>query len=191
MADSSRAVRQIVVGFLLRLDRPAFEKWNLFVEHAGVRDAGDVAAGGVGQPEIVVGKMRAHAAAGRRMPPMLHVAFAELVRGGAQQMLAGERRLGMHQRHHILQLVAEAEGAAGLIEARAAPEPAAQGLIEQPAVRHHVHGGIGRFDVDRAERPVPVLPDAFERGAAGVGAAKTLDQVLHVPGGCGRRRGGN
>ena len=157
------AIRQIIVSFLLRLDRPAFEKGNLFVEHAGVGDARDVAAGDVRQPQIVVGKMRAHAAARRGMPPMLHIAFAELMRGGAQQMLAGEGRFGMHQRHHVLQLVAESVGAAGLIKPGAAPEPAAQGLIQQPAVGHHIHGGIGRFDVHRAERSVPILPDAFER----------------------------
>jgi len=33
---------------------------------------------------------------------MLHVAFAELARGGAEQMLTGERRFGVHQRHYIL-----------------------------------------------------------------------------------------
>ena len=54
------------------------------------------------------------------MPPMLHVAFAELMRRGAQKMLAGEGRLGMHQRHHILQLVAEAKRSAGLIKPGAA-----------------------------------------------------------------------
>ena len=70
------------------------------------------------------------------MPPMLHVAFAELMRRGAQQMLARQRRFGMHQRHHILQLVAEAKCAAGLIKASAAPETAAQGLIQEPAVGH-------------------------------------------------------
>jgi len=38
---------------------------------------------------------------------MLHIAFAELMRGGAQQMFAGQGRFGVHQRHHVLQLVAE------------------------------------------------------------------------------------
>ena len=60
---------------------------------------------------------------------MLHVAFAELTRGSAQQMLAGQGWLGMHQRHHILQLIAESIRAAGLIKPCAAPEPAAKGLI--------------------------------------------------------------
>jgi len=110
---------QVIVRFLLGLERRAFEKGNRFVEHAGVGHAGDVAAGGVGQPEIVIGEMSADAAASRRVPPMLDIAFAELMGGGAQEMRAGEGRLGMEQGHHILQLVAEAEGAAGLIEAAA------------------------------------------------------------------------
>ena len=46
-----------------------------------------VAAGGQRQPEVVVGAARAHAAVQRRMPPVLHVAFAELVRGAQQQLL--------------------------------------------------------------------------------------------------------
>ena len=96
-------------------------------------------AGHIRQPQIVIGKMRPHAAARRGMPPMLHVAFPELPGGGAQQVLAGERRFGVHQRHRVLQLVAETIGSAGLIESRPPPEPAAQCLIEQPAVRHHVH----------------------------------------------------
>ena len=135
--------------------------------------------------------MRAHAAAGRRMPPVLHVAFAELMRGGAEQMLAGEGRLGMHQRHRVLQLIAEAEGAAGLIKAGARPEPAAKRLIDQPAVGQHVDGGIGRFDVDRAERAIPKFVDAFERDTAGVGPAKALDQVVHLGRCCDRPRDGN
>ena len=53
---------------------------------------------------------------------MLHVAFDELPGGGAQDMLARQVGLGDHQRHDVLQLVAEAVGAARLIEGRARPE---------------------------------------------------------------------
>ena len=95
-------------------------------------------------------------------------------------MLAGQGGFGMHQRHHILQLVAEAEGAAGLIKPGATPQAAAQGLIQQPAVGHHIHGGIGRFHLHRAEGSIPILPDTFEGATAGVGAAKAADQGLHV-----------
>jgi len=44
------------------------------------------------------------------------------MRGGAEQMLAGQRRFGMHERHHILQLVAKSVGATRLIKPRPAPE---------------------------------------------------------------------
>ena len=170
-----RAVRQIVIRFLLRHDRPGFEKGNLFVEHTGVRDTGDVTAGDVRQPEIVVGNMCADAAARRRMPPVLHVAFAELMRGGTKQMFPGESWLSMHQRHHILQLIAEPVGSAGLIKSRSSPEPGAQGLIQEPAVRHHIHGGIGRIHVDRTERSIPEFMNTGERGPAGLRPAKALD----------------
>ena len=175
-------VRQVVVGFLLGLDRPGLEEGNLFLQHAGVRDAGHVTAGRVGQPEKVVGKVGAHAAAGRRMPPMLHIALLELAGRGAEQVLAGQGRLRMHQRHHVLQLIAETVGAAGLVEARPAPQPAAQGLVQQPAVRHHVHRGIRRIDVHRAEGPVPMGPDALECEAAGIRAAKAVDEALQFTG---------
>jgi hypothetical protein len=57
---------------------------------------------------------------------MLHVALAELARGRPEQVLAGQGGLGVHQRHRVLELVAEPVGPAGLIEPRPAPDPAAQ-----------------------------------------------------------------
>jgi hypothetical protein len=47
---------------------------------------------------------------------VLHVALEELARCGAENVLAGHGRLGVHQRHHVLQLIAEAVGAAALVE---------------------------------------------------------------------------
>ena len=70
-----------------------------------------------------------------------------------------------------------------MIEASPAPEPAAQCLIEEPAIRHHVHGWVGRIDIDRAEGAVPELVNAIERDGTGIGAAKILDLLLHFPGG--------
>ena len=112
------------------------------------------------------------------MPPVLHVPFPELPRRRAQEVLAGQSRFGVHQRHHILQLVAETEGAAGLVESRPAPQPAAQGLVQQPAVRQHVHGGIGRVHIHRAERAGSNGPHPFERRAGGVRPPEPLDQAL-------------
>ena len=41
---------------------------------------------------------------------------------------------GDHERHHVLELVAEAVGAARLVERRARPDAAGERLVEQPAV---------------------------------------------------------
>src|SRR5580700_7678422 len=119
-------------------------------------------------------------APGGRVPPMLDVAFAELTRGSAEQMLAGQRRFGMHQRHDVLQLVTESESAAGLIKPRPTPETAAQCLVNEPAVRHHIDGGIGRVHIDCAESSIPIIADTFERHAAGVWPAEAPDQILHI-----------
>ena len=44
----------------------------------------------IGQPEQVVGKAGAYAAAGRLVPPVLHVPFDELVRRGIHDVGAGQ-----------------------------------------------------------------------------------------------------
>ncbi len=99
------------------------------------------------------------------MPPVLHVAVAELVRRAAQQVLAGEARLGMDQRHDVLQLVAEAESAARLVMAAAPPKAARQRLVHEPAVRQQVEGPVGRFHLHRAQGVLPVSLHLFQRGA--------------------------
>ena len=136
----ARARRQVVVGVVLGVHRAAVEEVDRLVEHRGIPGAQHVARRSPGQPEVIVRAMRAHAAARGRMPPVLHVAFAELMRRAAQQVLAGEARLGMDQRHDVLQLVAEAESAARLVMAAARPKAARQRLVHEPAVRQQVEG---------------------------------------------------
>ena len=111
--------------------------------------------------------MRAHAASRRRMPPMLHIALAELTRRAQQQMLAHQLRLGMDERHRVLQLIAETEGAARLIESAARPHAARQRLIEQPA--------IGQ-DIERSGRAFPPAP----RRACGSSTARP-PPARHAP----------
>src|SRR5947207_8750553 len=67
------------------------------------------------------------------MPPVLDIAFHELSRGRAQDVVPCEIGRGVHEGHHVLQLVAEAVTAARLIKGRAAPHPAAESLVKQPA----------------------------------------------------------
>ena len=158
---------QVVVRILVGVERPAFDEVNLFLEHAGVAGGVDVAARGQGQPQVVVRAVRPDTASRRRMPPVLDVALAELPRRRQQQVLPRERRFRVHQCHHVLELVAEPERAARLIEAAAPPHPARHGLIEQPAVGERVESWVGCFDLDGPERVVPELPHAFERSTRG------------------------
>ena len=116
------------------------------------------------------------------MPPVLHVAFAELAAGAAQQMLAGGPRRGVEQRRRVLQLVAEAVRAAGLVVPAASPVAAGQRLVLQPAVDQQVQGGVGRLGVDHAQRPFPEFPDALQGLARAGRAAEPPDQLLGLVG---------
>ena len=84
--------------------------------------------------------------------------------GRAQQMRARHRRAGGRQRHAVLQLVAEPVGAARLVERRARPDPAGQGLVEQPAVQHDVHRAVRRLHLHRAQDVVPGVADRRQHG---------------------------
>ena len=55
--------------------------------------------------------MAAYSPAERRVPPMLDISFTELARGAKEELLADQGWCSVHQRHHILKLVAETESA--------------------------------------------------------------------------------
>ena len=55
------------------------------------------------------------------MPPVLDIPLRELAACTQQQLGTQQTRLAVHQRHSVLQLVAEAEGAARLVVAAASP----------------------------------------------------------------------
>ena len=68
----------------------------------------------------------------------------------------------MYDRHRVLQLITETEGAGRLIESRACPHATRQDLIEEPPVGQKVDSGVGSFAVYRAEGVVPVVPHALK-----------------------------
>ena len=68
----------------------------------------------------------------KQVEPVDHVAFEELLRGVQQDLPPGQRRVHPDQVHRVLQLVAEAEGPAGLIESAPGPDPLGQRLVLQP-----------------------------------------------------------
>src|SRR5438067_10668903 len=89
------------------------------------------------------------------MPPVLDIALHKLSRGRAQDVVASEVGRGVHEGHHVLQLVAEAVTATRLIKGGAAPRPAAESLVKQPAVEQKGGRKLGRFHFDRAQEPAP------------------------------------
>src|SRR5438105_15849449 len=118
--------------------------------------------------------MRADAPARWGMPPVLHISFTELMGRGDEQVFAHQARLGINERHHVLQLIAETECPPGLVESAPRPQAARQSLIEQPAIRQHVDGRVRRFHVYRAERMLPVFPQSFERASRRGGTPKAM-----------------
>ena len=122
-------------------------------EHARVAGEADVRRGHVGQKEAVVGNARAHAGAGH-VPPVHHVAGGKLPRRAEKEMFAGQRRLKMHQRQHILQLVAEAVGAAGLIEPGAGAHAGVERLLDKPW-EEAIERLVASLDAQRAQARAP------------------------------------
>ena len=102
------------------------------------------------------------AAAGRAMPPLEHVAFAELLARVQHDLRPRQPRFEERKRQHVLQLVAIAGRAAELVRAHTAEQPRRVKLVGQPGV----------------DQPVEVRP---------VGAHLDLAQPLG-PGGARRRK---
>jgi hypothetical protein len=63
------------------------------------------------------------------MPPMLDISLLELTGSTKEDVLAHETRLSVDKRHHILQLIAEAEGPPRLIVSAARPKAARYSLV--------------------------------------------------------------
>ncbi|MNI39444.1 hypothetical protein D3C73_936260 [compost metagenome] len=152
----------VVVGRFTGVEGAAFDKAHVFVQHVRVARDRDIVGDGERQPQVVVRTLCAHATVGGRMPPVLHVGLHELLRGAAQQMFAGQVGTRDRQRHRVLQLVAKAIRAAGLVMAAARPYPACQCLVEQPAVGQGVQGGVRGVDTYHVQRVAPLLSDGHE-----------------------------
>ena len=179
---------EIVVG---RLERRAVDERHRLVEDGHVARGLDIVRRDRGEPRPVVGNARANALAGRREPPMLDIALDELPPRRAQDVLARHLGPGDRERHDVLKLVAEAVGAARLIEGRTRPVAAGERLVEQPAVQHDVHGTIRRVHLQRAERFVPVVDnlamDGVEIGQRDSARSAPAPQRHHRPAPARRR----
>ena len=97
---------QVVHLVLIRFQRAHAEKGDGLVEHGRVAGDAHIVIDHVRQPGEIIGEPGAHAAPALRVPPVLHVTFDELAGGRAQDVLPGERRLGVDEGHHVLELIA-------------------------------------------------------------------------------------
>jgi hypothetical protein len=177
-----RGGRLIVIGVVSGIHRAPLKEGPNLVEHGAVAADLHIAAHRHGQPQVVVGAARAHAAARGRVPPVLHVSLAELPGGAEQQVRPYQARFGMDQRHAVLQLVAIAKGAPRLVIAAARPQAAGQGLVDQPAVGQHVHGRVRGVYLHGAEGVLPAEAD-FCEGLVGSGdAPEACHQVVGLIG---------
>ena len=174
---------RLAVG-LVRVGREQrrLEERHALVEDAGVAGRADVLRDHVRQPEQVVGAARC---AGRGRSARATSAGRRLRRTAgrrrAADALARSSGRAQQQRHHVLQLIAEAEGAARLVVAGARPEPAAEVLIEQPAVHQHVERIVRRAHLDRRRASRSRTPrTCSQRGRGVVDRAVTRDQPRDV-----------
>ena len=132
------------------LQRFAFEERNHLIEDRRVTGGADVMRGDERKPEKIVTDSGADAGARLWMPPVLDIAFHELPCGRAQNVVASQVWRGVHEGHHILQLITEPVSATRLIKGRTAPDSAAERLIKQPPVEQEIRGKLGCFHFDRA-----------------------------------------
>lgn len=108
---------------------------------------------------------------------MLDISLPELTGRAEKEVLAHEVRLRVDQRHHVLQLVTEAEGASWLVVTAPRPNAASQSLVQEPPVRQDVEGWVGRFNMYCAKSVLPVLPHRFERVTGGGRSPEAMHQV--------------
>ena len=170
-----------VAVVLLRPQRVAREKPYVLSQDAHVPRGGDVFGGDEGEPQHVVGAGCSHAAPGGRVPPVKDVPLFELVGRRLEDVGAGPLRRAMQEGHDVLQLIAESERTARLVEGGATEDARRQALVEEPPVEHQVHGRIRRLDADAPEQPIPErvesVPGRFD-GRAFAEARHELQRFL-------------
>jgi hypothetical protein len=74
----------------------------------------------------------------REDAPVLDIAFLKLSGCAKEEMFVHQVLLGMDERHRILKLIAETEGAPRLIVSAPRPQTARERLVQEPAVGQHI-----------------------------------------------------
>ena len=179
-----RRLRSAEQLLLAGRERAALEKGDGLIEQREVLGHLEIMRDHVRQPDAVVRHARLDALVRDRQPPVLHVARPELASRGTQDVLAGDGGPRDAKRHHILQLIAIAPGAARLVKRGTRPQPASERLIEQPAVQEHVHRPVRRLYLDRAERLLPELRStSLNEASRSAARYRAISSSAAAPGG--------
>ena len=105
----------------------ALEEGRDLVEHGSIAAFAHISGKNVGQPEVRIARLgplaETGAAARRAMPPLEHVAFAELLSRVQHDLRPGEARFEKREGQNVLQLVAITGRAAELVRTHAAEQP--------------------------------------------------------------------
>jgi hypothetical protein len=104
------------------------------VQHREVAGLLDVTRRDEGEPEEVVGHPRDVAGLGEGVPPVVDRAVHELVGGVEPELLPAALRVDGEPDLGVLELVAEAVGAALLVVAGPAPDAGRDRLVAEPVV---------------------------------------------------------
>jgi len=112
-----------------------------------------------------------------RSPANYHDLIGIFPASGPEDVRPEEVRPREGKGHRVLELVPEAEGASRLIEAGPRPEPAAQVLVQEPAVHQEIEGVVRGAHLDRLQRLGPELSYRFEGAIRGGHAAMAHHQL--------------
>ena len=150
---------------------------QVLVQHGQIAGHRHVIRHRMRQPDAIVRNAGPHPLTRMGQPPVLHIALRKLPGCRMQQMRTHPCGLGQRHRHPVLQLIAKAVCAAGLIECRAGLNAAGQRLIGQPAVHHDVHGPVRGRHLDGADDRLPMRLDLCQQ-VCGVRIAHAGDHRL-------------
>ncbi len=180
-------------GVLVRRHGLGLEEGRDLVKHGSVAAFAHVASEHIGQPEVRIARLgplaETGAAARRAMPPLEHVAFAELLGRVQHDLRPGEARFEQSERQHVLELVAITGGAAELVRTHAAEQPRRVKLVGQPGVDQpvEVRAVCTHLKLAKPLRPGGARRRKFILGARDADAAPRR-QALRTGSAPGRRR---
>ena len=107
-------------------------------------------------------------------------------RAAARRSCSRARSRRAHgERHHVLELIAEAVRAARLVERRARPDAARERLVEQPAVEQQVERPVGRLHLHAPTGCRPSASPTARSVASTSAVAVARDQRARLVGGRG------